>query len=701
MFERQALDMKTKQSLIALLLALAPFSLAHASNPEPSADKTLSPYFQVKGDENSGDLLPLKSTDVQVTVAGVIADVRVTQTYANAGGVPLEATYIFPGSTRAAVYGMQMTIGDRVLKAEVREREEARHTYEAAKSEGKTASLLEQQRPNVFQMNVANIMPGDTVQVELRYTELLVPEGGEYQFVYPTVVGPRYSNQPESGAPATDKWIANPYLVKGEKSSTAFNISVDVIAGLPLQGLRCDTHAVTPEFRDPNHAVLKLSSGDEPGNDRDFILKYRLADSKIESGLLLSKGEKENFFLLTVQPPKRGTAIALPPRDYVFVLDVSGSMEGFPLDCAKTLIKQLLGTLQTQDCFNVLLFSGGSRLLSPKSLAANSENLARAIHVIDQEHGGGGTELLPALQQALELPNERDAARSIVVVTDGYVGCETAAFDLIRQNLNRANLFAFGIGSSVNRFLIEGMAHAGQGEPLIVTHPDQAKEAVTKFRDYISAPLLTHIKVEYDGFEAFDVEPASVPDVLADRPAVIFGKWKGNPTGTITLRGKSGAGEYAQQFKLAEATSLESTNALGYLWARSRIAMLGDYNQLDHDSERTKEITTLGLTYNLLTAYTSFVAVDNVVRNVGGKSQLVKQPLPLPAGVENSAVGTPIQTTPEPETWMLLAVLGGFLGYRIYRSRKALRPEGGPTPDAAGSTQSMEPARPRAGVRCA
>lgn len=662
--------MKITQTLLALLLALAPVSSGNASEVDLFAEKTLSPYFHVKGGENSGDLLPLKSTDVEVTVAGVIADVRVRQTYANAGGVPLEASYVFPGSTRAAVYGMQMKIGDRVLKAEVRERQEARRTYEKAKSEGKTASLLEQQRPNVFQMNVANIMPGDAVEVELRYTELLVPENGEYEFVYPTVAGPRYSNQPEASAAESDRWVSNPYLVKGEKSSTAFNISVDVIAGQPLQAIRCETHPVTPQFRDPNHAFLKLDATEHPANDRDFILKYRLAEAKIESGLLLTRGEKENFFLLTVEPPKRGTNLSLPPRDYVFVVDVSGSMRGFPLDCAKTLIQKLLGTLQAHDSFNVLLFSGGSKLLAPASLPATQENLARAFQMIDQEDGGGGTELLPALREALALPNQREAARSIVVVTDGYIDLETAAFDLIRQNLNHANLFAFGIGSSVNRFLIEGMARAGQGEPLIVTHPNEAAAAVTKFRDYISAPLLTHISVEYAGFEVFDVEPASVPDVLADRPVTIFGKWKGDGAGTLTVRGKAGAGEFVQQFDVAKATTLDSTNALAYLWARSRIALLGDYNQLERESERVKEITTLGLTYNLLTAYTSFVAVDETVRNTTGQAQLVKQPLPLPAGIENSAIGTPVQTIPEPETWMLLAVFGAFVGFRIYRSRK-------------------------------
>ena len=662
--------MKTKETLVALLLALASATQIQASESGSPNEKTLSPYFQVQGGERSGDIMPLKSTEVKATIAGIIADVCVTQTYSNAGGVPLEATYVFPGSTRAAVYGMQMKIGDRVLKAEVQPREEARQTYEQAKAAGKSTSLLEQQRPNVFQMNVANIMPGDTVKVELRYTELLVPEGGEYQFVYPTVVGPRYSNEKEASAPESNKWIKNPFLHKGEVSPSTFSIGVEVIAGMPLQDLRCETHNAKPEFRDASHAVVTLQESDPQPNNRDFILKYRLADSRIESGLLLTQGEKENFFLLTVQPPRRTAVTALPPRDYVFVLDVSGSMNGFPLETAKVLLRQLLATLRPNDSFNVLLFSGGSTLLAPQSLPVTPQNLARAIQIIDHEQGGGGTELIPALKQALATPNERNAARSIVVITDGYVGCETEAFDLIRNNLNRANLFAFGIGSSVNRFLIEGMARAGQGEPFILTRPDEAEAVTKKFRDYISAPLLTHVALDFGGFDVYDVEPATIPDTFAERPTVVFGKWKGAPQGIVALRGQSGSGEYAQQFPVAGIKPLDGTNALAYLWARSRIASLSDYLQLDRSDENVKAITNLGLTYNLLTAYTSFVAVDEVVRNVGGKLQTVKQALPLPQGVENSAVGGAVPTAPEPATWMLFAIASVVLGYRFYRARK-------------------------------
>lgn len=661
--------------IASLLLALGRASSAGAGEAESSEDQTLSPYFLVMGEDSGSDVMPLKSTTVDVEIAGVMADVRITQVYGNAGPIPLEAVYVFPGSTRAAVYGMEMRIGERVLAAQVRPREEARQTFETAKSEGKSTSLLEQQRPNVFQMSVANILPGDSVAVDLRYTEMLVPASAEYEFVFPAVVGPRYSNQPEAGAPDTETWVKNPYLRKGVDSPSTLEIQVELTAGMPLQDLRSPSHAVTPEFVDASHARVRIDSRDGAVNDRDFILNYRLADSRIESGLLLSRGGKENFFLVTVQPPKRVSIDQLPPREYIFVVDVSGSMNGFPLDVSKGLIKQLLGALRPEDSFNVLLFAGDSTVLSPVSLPADAGNVRRALDVIDRQSGGGGTELLPALRRALALPGHETTSRSIVVITDGYVSVETQTFDLIRANLHRANLFAFGIGSSVNRFLIEGMARAGQGEPFVVTKPDEAERTARRFRDYIGFPVLTRIRVEAEGFETYDVEPAAVADVLAERPVVVFGKWKGAARGTISVRGQSGEGEYVQQFPVAAAQVLESTPALAYLWARSRIATLGDYQHVARGDEQAKEIARLGMTYNLLTAYTSFVAVDREVRNAGGPLETVKQPLPLPKGVENSAVGggAPISSAPEPETWMLLLAVAAIVLFRVTRFKTSRR----------------------------
>ncbi len=626
-----------KRLIIVPLLLFVYLMPAVAQEKPEQPDKTLSPYFFVQSDDPETDRLPLKSTSAAVTIVGVIADVTVTQVYTNEGKRPLEAIYTFPGSTRAAVYAMRMTIGDRVLEAKIEERQAARQQYEQARDRGQTASLLEQQRPNVFQMNVANIMPGDEIRVEMKYTELLVPESGTYEFMYPTVVGPRYSNQPdEPGHP--DEWVKNPYLHQGEKPTYTFDLTVDISSGIPVKEVTSPSHKVNVAFDGPRWGTVRLDESEKHGGNRDFILRYRLAGDKVESGLMLYEGKDENFFLLMAEPPKRVKADQIPARDYVFVVDVSGSMRGFPLEISKKLLKDLIGSLKPTDTFNVLLFAASNSVMSPESIPATAENLQRAMDVIDRQRGGGGTELLPAMKRALALPASEGLSRSIVVVTDGYVHVERETFKLIRENLGSANLFAFGIGSSVNRYLIEGMARMGMGEPFVITEPKAAPAKADRFRTYIQSPVLTDIQFKTDGFEVYDVEPVSIPDVMAERPVIVYGKWKGKKDGTITLTGVSGKGRYKAGFNVKNVQARDDNRALRYLWARQRIAVLSDFAQFG-ENEVKEPVTKLGLTYSLLTRYTSFVAIDKRIRNEDGKVETVKQPLPLPAGVEDTAVG--------------------------------------------------------------
>ncbi|RYF77539.1 MAG: VWA domain-containing protein, partial [Comamonadaceae bacterium] len=505
------------------LLTLRP---VHAQ-PAPR-EKTESPYFFVKSDSPELDRLPLKSTQVDVRIAGVIADVTVTQSYRNEGTRPIEAKYVFPGSTKAAVGGLNVRLGDRLISAQIREKQQARIEYETAKSEGKTAALLEQHLPNVFQMNVANILPGDDVKVELRYTELLVPQSGNYQFVFPTVVGPRY-NSPQSSQ-AHEKWVAQPTLREGLAPSTQFTLKASIDTPMGLQEVRSRTHAIDVTKSDGNqHAEIVLKNDGRPLDNRDVVLDYRLAGEQIQSGLLLHKGAgdgAENFFLAMIEPPKAVAASAINPRDYIFVVDISGSMHGFPLDTAKGVLERLIGGLRPSDTFNVLLFSGSNKMLNDQSVPATSANIAQALATIGNHRAGGSTELIPALKRVYAQPKAEGVSRSIVVVTDGYVTVEREAFELVRKNLDKANLFSFGIGSSVNRHLMEGLARAGMGEPFIITDPVQAPEQAARFRRMVESPVLTNVRATFNGLDVYDVEPRQLPDVLGERPVIVFGKWR-------------------------------------------------------------------------------------------------------------------------------------------------------------------------------
>lgn len=642
--------------LLCFLSLVGALTSTASGYDEDTADLTLSPYFFIEAGDPSLDQFALKETNVMVNISGVIADVRIMQKYSNEGTRPISARYIFPASTRAAVHGMTMTVGEQVIEARIKERQVAQNEFDRAKKQGKNASLLQQQRPNVFSMDVANIMPAATVDIELHYTELLVPTDGTYEFVYPTVVGPRYSNQPEAEAPQTDQWIKSPYLHEGSKPQTRFDIGVTVSTGIALQEILCTSHDTEIFWESESVAIVALRNAEHFSGDRDFILKFRLAGKEIQSGLMLFEGEDENFFLLMVQPPERVLPADIPPREYIFVVDVSGSMHGFPLDTAKELLKDLIGNLRRTDTFNVILFAGGSRLMADTSVPATAQNIRQAIGLLDKQKGGGGTELLRALRTGFSLPRDEAFSRSIIIVTDGYIGAERDVFLEIQNNLNNTNVFAFGIGSGVNRYLVEGMARAGLGEPFVVTEPQEAPAAAQKFRHYIQSPVLTNIAVTYNGFETYDIEPQSIPDLFAKRPVIVFGKWRGTAGGTIELQGTGGSGEYAQTFYVAETQPLGANRALRFLWARTRIGRLSDFNFRRLNSEHRAEVTSLGLTYNLLTDYTSFIAVNDVIVNPEGNSQDVDQPLPLPLHVSNLAVGGSVSTVPEPEMSIMLVL---------------------------------------------
>lgn len=656
-----------------LALSLRPLHAQEAPGPRA---KTESPYFFIKSDDPELDRLPLKGTEVDVKISGVIADVTVTQTYRNEGRRAIEARYVFPGSTRAAVGALDMRIGDRLVSAQIREKAQARIDYDAAKKEGKTAALLEQHLPNVFQMNLANILPGDEVRVTLRYTELLVPQGGNYQFVYPTVVGPRYNSPQSENAQA--RWVAQPTLRAAVAPGTSFKLKVALDMPMPLQAVRSQSHKIELAQRDGDaHADVTLARDAGLADNRDFVLDYRLAGERIQSGLMLYQGHgdgAENFFLAMVEPPKSVAANAISPRDYIFVVDISGSMHGFPLDTAKTMLERLIGGLRPSDTFNVLLFSGSNRMLSPHAVPATRANIAQALATIQNYGGGGSTELIPALKRAYAEPKAEGVSRTLVVVTDGYVTVEREAFELVRRNLGQANLFAFGIGSSVNRHLIEGLARAGMGEPFVITDPVQAPEQAAHFRRLVESPVLTQVKARFVGLDVYDVEPSALPDVLGERPVILFGKWRGEARGRLVVEGRAAEGPYRQELKV-DPQARRDAAALRSLWARHRIASLSDQEALEGGDDLRQRITDLGLRYGLLTQYTSFIAIDRVVRNPTPQDAAgVDQPQPLPQGVGELALGqslgAEVPSTPEPEMLGAIAVLLSMLAMLRRRARR-------------------------------
>lgn len=655
-------------SVFALLLTYVP--LVHAKEDAEDEDKTCSPYFYVESKETGVDSFPLKSTDVNVAIEGMIADTYVVQTYANEGSQPVNARYIFPASTKVTVHGMQMQIGSQIVTAVIKEKEEAKEEFEAAKSEGKSASMLSEERANVFTMDVANIMPGDQVRIELHYTEMIMPSEGVYQFVYPTVVGPRYVSPALDDTGTREEWTGTPYLKNGSTPADSYNIHVSVSAGVPIAELTSSSHEIQVKSTGDTTADVSLKNPSDYAGNRDFILNYKLTGEQISTGLITSQGEKENFFMLMVQPPERCEVEEIPPREYIFVLDVSGSMSGFPIETAKGLIYNLLSGLRETDCFNLILFSGSALKMSNRSVPVTEENINKAACLIKEQSGAGGTELAEALEDAVRTPTVPDTSRNIVIISDGYISGEKEIFQIIHDNMGQADFFSFGIGDAVNRYLIEGIASIGQGEPFIVTDTGEAARTAEQFRTYIQSPVMTDIKVSFHGFDTYDVEPAVVPTLYAKKPIVLLGKWKGEAKGTIQIEGVTGKGKYSQTINVEDAAARDN-NAIGYLWARKRVERLTDFGKDADDPKVKREVTQIGLDYHMITPYTSFIAVLDVVRNPEGDAADVDQPLPLPLEVSDLAVGYRVGSEPGALWLGGMLVLIVFVRKFGWRRRKA------------------------------
>ena len=501
--------------------------------------------------------------------------------------------------------------------------------------------MFQQHRPNVFQMSLGNIPPHETITIEINYTELLTPTSGVYEFVYPTVVGPRYNGE----IVKDEGWISNPYanLEESNLSAPVFDIRVMLSAPIPLQGVSTTSHRTKVQYTSEREAVIQLANNGN-SEQKDFILHYKLAGNDMQTGITLYEGDDENFFLYIGQSPERVEPEQIPDREYFFIIDVSGSMQGFPMDISKSLIKELLSGLNPNEKFNVMLFASSSSVYSKKPVSATKKNIKKALNFITSNNTSGGTNMLSAIKKAYSMIDDKSST-SMVILTDGYVTVDKEVFAFIENNLNHANFFPFGIGSSVDRHLIEGIAHCGQAQPFIVTSKSEAAKTAKAFCEYIRSPVLTDVKVAFDGLDVYDLSPVNQPDLFAEKPVVVYGKWRGRPSGNVTLTGVSGAGEYENTIRVSDDNRDPLQSGLKYLWARNKLKHLSDYQSVSHDPELKKEITELGLRYSLLSKFTSFIAIDE-------ESNIVEQDELI---IDNTGAA------PEPHEWALIIFGAIFL----------------------------------------
>ncbi|MEQ1603996.1 MAG: VIT domain-containing protein [Pyrinomonadaceae bacterium] len=572
---------------------------------------------------------PLKNTAVKAQISGFISRVSVRQEFVNSYSEAIEAVYVFPLSQNGAVDQMTMTVGERVVRGKIMRREEARRAYDAAKSQGKTASLLDQERPNIFTQSVANIMPGEKVVIDISYVETLKYEDGGYEFVFPMTVGPRYI---PGGVPDAAK-IKPPYAET--RNGSDISIEVNLNAGVPVEEVRSSTHELTEIKMTPTASKLTLRNEKTIPN-KDFILRYDVTGKRIEDAVLTHRDPRGGFFTMILQPPDKIANEDRTPKEIVFVLDTSGSMGGFPIEKANEAMKLSLDGLYPDDTFNLITFSGDTHVLFEKPVPATRANLDAAQAFLQSRSGGGGTEMMKAIKAALDPSDAADHLRIVCFMTDGYVGNENEIVAEIQRHPN-ARVFSFGIGSSVNRFLLDKMAAEGKGEVEYVALNDDGSKAAKRFYERVRTPLLTDISVDWNGLPIADVYPGKLTDLFSSKPVILHGRYTKGASGTIRLKGKVAGQDYVREIAVNLPETEAANDVLSTLWARTRIDELSSSRLKAATpalgTEIDSQITNIGLEFGLMTSFTSFVAVEERVVNTNGIPTTVKVPVVVPEGV--------------------------------------------------------------------
>jgi Ca-activated chloride channel family protein len=602
--------------------------------------------------KNTGAACPLKHTDVQAEITGFLARVTVTQEFRNDSGQKIEAVYVFPLPAASAVDRMTMIVGDRKIHADIKRRDEARKIYENARNQGQVASLLEQERPNIFTQSVTNIEPGATVRIEISYVETLKYEEGAYEFSFPMVVGPRYipgspTGQQSSGwSPDTTKVpdasrITPKLAPQGVRAGHDISLTVKIDAGVPIDNLNTKTHEVVTTRPSPRQAVVTLADKASIPN-KDFVLKYDVAGAKVQDAILTHRAQRGGFFTLILQPPERVTAEDVDPKELVFVLDTSGSMSGFPIEKAKETMRLALNGLYPRDTFNLITFSGDTHILFPHPVPATPDNLQQAQTFLAGRYGGGGTEMMKAIKAALDPSDDSGKIRIVCFMTDGYVGNDMEIIAEVKRHPN-ARVFSFGIGSSVNRFLLDKMASEGRGEVEYVGLNDDGSAAARRFHERVRNPLLTDISIDWGGLPVSDVYPRRIPDLFGAKPVIVNGRFDHSSSGVVRLHGRMSGRWIDRELRVKLPDNEPSHDVLATLWARTKIEdlMSQDWAGMQRGAPTgnlQEQITQLGLTYRLMTQFTSFVAVEDRTVTRGGQPVLVEVPVEMPEGVSHQGV---------------------------------------------------------------
>ena len=629
---------------------------------------------------------PVLNTDVHMVVTGIVARARVRQEFTNPGNSWTEGIYVFPLPEDAAVDHLGMRIGERVIEGVIKERAAAKAEYEGAKRAGQRASLVEQERPNIFTTSVANIPPSAAITVEIEYQHALRYDSGQFRLRFPMVVGPRYI--PGTPAPSSDGtgWASDTDQVPDASRITPpvahpargpinpVSLVIELDPGTPPALLESPYHEIQTTPLAGGRYRIELARGTVPA-DRDFELVWQPhAEAAPLASLFTERTGGETFALLMVMPPVpaalEGTRL---PREVIFVIDNSGSMHGASIDQAKAALKMALGRLRPEDSFNVIRFNHTTDALFPDARAATPQNLALADRYVGRLRADGGTEMLPALQQALDGQEHPGRLRQVIFLTDGAVGNEAQLFSAINERLGDTRLFTIGIGSAPNSHFMREAARLGRGTFTYIGSVTEVKEKMVTLFGKLESPALTDVRLELAGGSAVDTVPTRIPDVYLGEPVTVALR-AGTLPPRVVLRGQLGPDRWERELSMQVT---DTAAGLSVHWARGKIAGLLDTRRTGTpDHEVRRGVLDLALAFHLVSPYTSLIAVDVTPVRPGNEGlHTMALETNLPHGWDYTAVfGMGQGATAGPVhvalglTALVLAAALGAVGHRTKRA---------------------------------
>jgi Ca-activated chloride channel family protein len=607
--------------------------------------------LEASPDDGPSRPFTLTHTKVDINVTGFMQAVQVTQTFRNPFSTPVEAIYVFPLPDDAAVHAMELHAGARTIKAEIQKRAQARATYEQAKAEGRRAALLDQERPNIFTQSVANLLPGETVEITIQYVAPLAYDDGIYTLNFPMTVGPRYipgnalggQSQGTGTASDTDRVLdASNITPPATRSGRDIEVNLHVDAGTVIEDLWTVSHKLQVDRPASARVDITLDPYDTLPN-KDLIVRWRVSGPMARAAMLAAGGS----FALMLNPEQPTPNAPVTPKEMVFVIDTSCSMNGAPLDAAKLAMEQALKQMNPLDTFMLIDFAETASSFHDTPLPASQATVERAVSYLLSLPARGGTNQLAGIRRALARDEDPSRVRMVLLMTDGFIGNEDEILAETRKLRGGARVFGFGVGGSVNHYLLSRLSEEGRGFYQYVRPDEDPTEAVSRFVRRVRRPLITDITVDWGGLPVADVLPQPFVDLFDAQPLLIQGRYRNAARGTVTLKGRRGTQPVVFEVPVTLPDTNTEGHALSMAWARRRIEKLSASQYGTPRADAIEQITAIGLEFHLVTPYTSLVAVEQQrVTNVAAVT--VTEPTLTPDPSAAVAVTTPTVPKPPP-----------------------------------------------------